>query len=234
MTGLSGNSEWSSTRKPQVSIKSQTWVVAKKLQKLPYLRGCMIFDLVNFLWGNIGISGKSLGSSTRKPQVSYQVPNLCYGQGSHKGHLLSSPKLVLCPGKSQGSSLIKSQTCVMAREVTRVIQEYQGSHKGHPCKNPISRPITCPTFGSLSYFLGFVLLFLLFCRNCNAFLGFVLLFLNVFFLLKNQSNLQGLLMSVTKITFDCFMCSWKVHFFTEDHSRDVFLDDLDCIFNWNF
>ena len=48
------------------------------------------------------------------------------------------------------------------------------------------RPITCSTFGNLSYFLGFVLLFLLFCRNCPVFFGICPTFLKIcFFFLKS-------------------------------------------------
>ena len=43
---------------------------AKNHQKSPFLRGCVISGLVNLWWGIIGLSGKSQGSSTRKPQVS--------------------------------------------------------------------------------------------------------------------------------------------------------------------
>ena len=42
----------------------------KNCKKSQFLIGCVIFDLTNFLWGDLRISGKSLGSSTRKPQVS--------------------------------------------------------------------------------------------------------------------------------------------------------------------
>ena len=48
------------------SFKFQTGIMSK----MPFLRGCVMFGLVTLLWADIGLSGKSQGSSTRKPQVS--------------------------------------------------------------------------------------------------------------------------------------------------------------------
>ena len=66
----SGKSQGSSTQKPQVSIKSETGVIAKKLQKITISERLRDVWFGNFLWDDIGISGKSQGSSTRKCQVS--------------------------------------------------------------------------------------------------------------------------------------------------------------------
>ena len=43
---------------------------AKNHQKSPFLRGCVIFGLVNLWWGDIELSGKLQGSSMRKHHVS--------------------------------------------------------------------------------------------------------------------------------------------------------------------
>ena len=77
--GIPGKSQGSSTRKPQVSIKSQTGVMAEKTAKNHH------FGLVIFLCGDIGISGMSQGSSTQKTGF-YQVPNWSYGQKAVKNH----------------------------------------------------------------------------------------------------------------------------------------------------
>ena len=44
----------------------QNWSYGQKSQ---FLRLCVIFGFVNFSWGDIGLSGKSQGSSTWKPQI---------------------------------------------------------------------------------------------------------------------------------------------------------------------
>ena len=58
-----------------------------------------MFGLVNFLWGDIGLSGKSQKSSTGKPQVfiksqtGVMVKKLwIFFQGSQKGHPHKKPK----------------------------------------------------------------------------------------------------------------------------------------------
>ena len=68
-TWLSGKLYGSSIWKPQVFVKCQTRVMAKNYKMSPFWRGCMIFGLVNLWSSEIGLSWKSHGVSTRKPQV---------------------------------------------------------------------------------------------------------------------------------------------------------------------
>ena len=53
-----------------ISIKHQNGNMAKKVQKIIIFNRLRYVWFGNFLWGDIGISKKSQGRSTQKPQVS--------------------------------------------------------------------------------------------------------------------------------------------------------------------
>ena len=58
----------------------------KTAKKSLFLRGHMMFGLVIFFCGNIGISGMSQGSSTQKPQVSMKSQSRVIAKKTAKNH----------------------------------------------------------------------------------------------------------------------------------------------------
>ena len=84
--GVSGKQHTSSTQKPQVSIKSQTGVMAKKLPKIT------IFERLRDFWfGEFVVRWhRTIRKVTyvihEKTPGLYQVPNWSYGQETAKNH----------------------------------------------------------------------------------------------------------------------------------------------------
>ena len=66
---------------PKLQLRPKNW------KKSPFLRGCMIFCLLNFLWLYRNIREVTKTIQTKTPGL-YPTPNLSYGQKTEKSQFL--------------------------------------------------------------------------------------------------------------------------------------------------